>query len=970
MTDSPTEQQIDRVSVLLCTTPSFAKSFIRYVSKAVPEAEVDDIVEAISSLPNPIRRVPGKVAAQLNKQLQAQGLLDAAREVGRSQTQDRRGIEHRSTSRTPSRPEVQEPDENTGDWLESGGDAAPTELHRWIEETFERTRQEGDAYRRDFLYKRHDPPSPGDEQVENRDLSPELSDAIKGLGIERFYSHQMEAYEALRSGRNVVLCTPTASGKTFAYNPAVFQELLEDRRKTALYVFPLNALGVDQENKLRDINERLAKRRQLTIGIYNSAVPEDEARKCKEEQYNQILVTTPDSLHRTFLRNNYPNWRWFFRGLSIVVLDEAHMYKGAFGSNVANIVRRLRVKCRAQGASRDPRFVVCSATIANPIDLAVSLTGLDAKSFQLIQESGAPKPARHYLTLQTAVAEMCRRLADVRIQTSQGLRRAKTIVFCRSIRNVEYKGGLLRRKFEADGRPEDARRVRTYCSGSQSPRELLQEMSEIDFLFSTTALMAGVDIGDLDICIVDGFPGLLMDARQMFGRAGRRNEGANIFVGRATNLVDRHYLMRPEQLFFGDPERAVVNPRNLYLLGAHLRCAAHVGKKDWDVEGPLRRDALGVFDDAAARLVDVLARKQALSVSSRGIIHEGEQIHKEHPVKSIRGITEDTFVIHDEKEEKLLQRNELYAYRDYHPEAIFQHQGQLYQVARMDLESRRIEARPIEDGKIRTQGYIELGIEALGTALRRVVKPYGILHLDELRIEQTAETFIKYRILPCRICRPPCDYRTPHVKRKTCPKCSRRLRLHEEYDVIDEYNIQDEHGNEIVLGLSKPLETVGCWYTPHRSLEKHFMENYFPQQASYVAGEEQRQQDYLVGLSTIVDAVINVLPERLLCDQSDIDGLLLGTMGEVAGPHLVIYDAFPAGLGIAEALYEQWSDLLKAALEKLENCTCVDDRGCPICVVRSGRHSWGAATSKLAARFVLRTMLGKDVSCVLKRASS
>lgn len=471
-------------------------------------------------------------------------------------------------------------------------------------------------------------------------LDPRVRNAFATQSITSFFSHQQAAYNALRNGKSVVLSTPTASGKTAGFTPAILETLLQQPGATALYVFPLVALAGDQTEKLLALNEALPATDRLTIGVLNNSVGRDEKWDTRKRD-NHLVVTTPDTLHHILLPNAYPNWTRFFGNLRYLVLDEAHIYKGAFGANVANIVRRV-VARTYRLSKRAPQIVVSSATVRDPMDLAAQLTGYKPESFVHVGKSGARTPRRHFLITREPAQEICANLLNTHtLDAFTGKPRpVRMIVFTRSIQGAKAGCERLREQLRRQGRSDLATRVADYYADKADKNDIFARLrnGEIQCIFSTTALMAGIDIGSLDVVIVDGFPGLVMDARQMFGRAGRAGEGAAIFVAHKGNPFDEFYLDNPDLLFMGDTEPVIVNPHNPLLLGAHVMCAAHTSENAGADEGPLGVRAAQLFGDEGQVVIGVLESQGQLVVRN-GFIHTTQTAGKPHdmwPLNDLR----------------------------------------------------------------------------------------------------------------------------------------------------------------------------------------------------------------------------------------------------------------------------------------------------------------------------------------------
>ena len=397
--------------------------------------------------------------------------------------------------------------------------------------------------------------------------------------------------------------------------------LLRQPNTTALYLFPLVALGFDQADRLGRLNQALPEARRLKIGILNNSVDQDQKKQTLRDA-NRIIVTTPESLHYFLLPKPYPNWRGFFRNLRYVVLDEAHVYKGVFGANVGNIIRRVLVRCRREGNPGFPQIIISSATVRDPQRLASQLTGLDAANFAIVDKSGAPRPRRHFLAMPQDIHDLVDvagellEAATVDIRTGER-RPVRSIVFLRSINEVKQATEQVRAALQKSGHSELVDRVADFYAEKADKKDVFIRLrnGEVRCLFTTSALMAGIDIGSLDVALVKGFPGLVMDARQMFGRAGRAGEGAAIFLANRTNPFDQFYLERPELLFQGESEEVIANPENPYLLAAHLKCAAQTNATNYNNrEGPLPGEWTGLFGETGRDLLDIMVRQGQLRI--------------------------------------------------------------------------------------------------------------------------------------------------------------------------------------------------------------------------------------------------------------------------------------------------------------------------------------------------------------------
>lgn len=407
------------------------------------------------------------------------------------------------------------------------------------------------------------------------DLSPALAQALRARGLERLYSHQRSAWDLARAGRHLVVATPTASGKTLCYNLPVLESVLGLGRK-ALYLFPTKALAQDQVAELMELSRALAEAGGTGVRAYtfDGDTPGD-ARKAVRTR-GDIVVSNPDMLHQAILPH-HTKWAQFFEGLAYIVIDELHSYRGVFGSHVANVLRRLRRVCRFYGV--DPTFIFASATIANPAELAERLCGSPVEA---VLESGAPQGERHLMLWNPPVINPDLGIrASARSQTTRIARMAatlglKAIVFARSRLMVEVITKYLKDVFDHD--PRRAPRVLAYRGGylpSERRRgEQAMRAGTIDLVVSTSALELGVDIGALDVAILNGYPGTVAATLQRLGRAGRRLRPSLGVLVATSDPLDQFLVRQPELVFGASPEQARIHPDQLLILLEHVRCAA------------------------------------------------------------------------------------------------------------------------------------------------------------------------------------------------------------------------------------------------------------------------------------------------------------------------------------------------------------------------------------------------------------
>ena len=512
-------------------------------------------------------------------------------------------------------------------------------------------------------------------------LDPRLVEALRARGIAQLYSHQARSWELVEKGHHVVVVTPTASGKTLCYNIPALQALLTQPDARVLYLFPTKALAQDQLAELQEIAKTLPDLRMFT---YDGDTPQD-ARRAVRARANLVL-TNPDMLHSGILPH-HTKWAALFQNLRYVVIDELHAYRGVFGSHLANVLRRLRRICRHYGSA--PQYVMASATIGNPRELAERLTG---EVVEEIGESGAPSGEKTVLCYNPPVVnpELGIRapyLGEASKLAQRFLReKIPTIVFAQSRLATEV---LLTSIKEAMAdRTGDSGLVRGYRGGYLPTRRRAVEQGlrtgEVLGVVSTSALELGVDIGHLDVAVLAGYPGTIASLWQQAGRAGRRSgPSAAIFVATSAPL-DQFMVTHPEYLFGTPPEHARVNPDNPYILMSHLKCAAF--------ELPFGPGAAG---EEVERFGDVDVRRHLAALEDEGVLHRaGPRWHwasETYPADhvSLRTVTSDNFVVIDTtaRDAKQTKRRQVIAEVDWtsafatiYPKAIYLVESEPYEV--------------------------------------------------------------------------------------------------------------------------------------------------------------------------------------------------------------------------------------------------------------------------------------------------
>lgn len=587
-------------------------------------------------------------------------------------------------------------------------------------------------------------------------LDARIVHALSQRGIPNLYSHQAQAFDQVRGGRHVVAVTPTASGKSLCYHLPILQALTEDPQARSLYLFPTKALAQDQKNELHELI------RETGLAIKSETYDGDTPSAVRQlvRQAGHIVITNPDMLHGAILPH-HTKWVSFFEHLRYVVIDELHTYRGVFGSHVANVIRRLKRICAFYGSQ--PQFICTSATIANPLELAQRLIEEEPV---LIDRSGAPTGTKHFLFYNPPVINEplnIRRSATLEARDiaarflESGI---QTIVFARSRVRVEiiltYLQELIRRRL-------GPKSIRGYRGGylPNERREIEQGLRQGDVLgvVSTNALELGVDIGQLQACVVTGYPGSIASTWQQAGRAGRRQgESVVVFVGSSTPM-DQYVMQHPEYFFERSPESARLNPDNLIILVDHLKCAAY--------ELPFAEGDL--FGTASIHeILEYLTEEEVLH-HVKGKWFWMNDSFPAHNI-SLRSASQENVVIVDistrGQERVIGEMDRFSSLTLLHEEAIYLHQGVQFQVERLDYAEKKAYVREVQvdyytDANLAVQlkvlsedehrqasetryGYGEVSVHAMATIFKKIKFEThenigsGPIHLPEEELHTSA----------------------------------------------------------------------------------------------------------------------------------------------------------------------------------------------------------------------------------------
>src|SRR5947199_5926006 len=717
-------------------------------------------------------------------------------------------------------------------------------------------------------------------------LDPRLVEALRGRGIQQLYSHQARAFETVAKGEHVVVVTPTASGKTLCYNLPVLQALVQQPESRVLYLFPTKALAQDQLAELTELAKSLPDMRMYT---YDGDTPQDARRSVRARA--NLVLTNPDMLHSGILPH-HTKWVNLFQNLRYVVIDELHAYRGVFGSHLANVLRRLKRICRHHGSA--PQFIMASATIANPKELAGRLIG---EPVEEISESGAPTGDRVFVCYNPPVVNPALGIRAPYLGEAAKLalrflkEKIATIVFAQSRLATEVL--LTAIKSGVADKTGDSGIVRGYRGGYLPMRRRAVEKGlregEVLGVVSTNALELGVDIGHLDVAVLAGYPGTIASLWQQSGRAGRRSEPSSAILVATSAPLDQLMVTHPDYLFGTPPEHARVNPDNPFILVNHLKCAAF--------ELPIGRGAAG---GEIEKFGDVDVRRFLAALEDEGVLHHaGSRWHwaaETYPADhvSLRTVTSDNFVVIDTgaRDATQTKRRQIIAEVDWgsafatiHPKAIYLVESEPYEV--QELCWREDEEKVAYVKRVQVD-YFTDAISAKGVwILQRLADQAHPVYLAEQGEVLVAEKVVGFK----------------KIKMGT---------------------LENVGSGEVELPQQE-MQTTAAWLTVT------------PEALARVSASREELID---GLRAVTYLLHHLAPIFLLCDIRDVGSWLGDTTpaepGAVAtrestkrrlmsaerfNPTIYLYDSHAGGIGLAERLFEILPGLLPRGLDALPACT-------------------------------------------------
>lgn len=692
------------------------------------------------------------------------------------------------------------------------------------------------------------------------DFPAELDDRVCAVlrqrGISRLYIHQAEAVKAALAGEDFVVVTPTASGKTMCYNLPVLSAILQDESSRALYLFPTKALSSDQVAELYSMIEAMGA--EIKAYTYDGDTP--AAARTAIRQAGHVVVTNPDMLHQGILPH-HARWVKLFENLKYVVIDEIHAYRGVFGSNLANVIRRLKRICAFYGAH--PTFICCSATIQNPKELAEAMTG---RKMRLIAENGAPAGERHIIFYNPPVVNRQLGIREDSLKETRNIAASllengiQSIVFGRSRLTVE----VLTRYLKDMVRDPlgNAGKVRGYRGGylPSHRREIERELraGNVMTVVSTNALELGIDIGQLDACVLCGYPGTIASTWQQAGRAGRRGGVSLMIVVANSGPLDQYVINHPDYFFGQSPEKALINPDNLYILLNHIKCAAY--------ELPFQEGELfGDLSDTAEYL-DYLKDQSILRLVGGRYYWMAEEFPQAGI--NLRSASDQNFLIIDitdpKKHRVIGEMDRFTVPMLLHQYAIYMHEGSQYQVEKLDFDDKKGYVRKVEVGYY-TDADLTTSLKVLDEFESRTM---GLITCarGEVLASSIVTMFKKFR-----------------------------------------FDTHESLGWGPVTLPELEMQTTACWWTLPEGMEAEY--------------GKDALQGAMLGLAHLLR---HIAPTHLMCAPQDIRVEYHVRDPYTDKPTVYLYDNVPGGIGLSDKVYEMDWMLFAKALEMVKACPCED----------------------------------------------
>ncbi len=723
------------------------------------------------------------------------------------------------------------------------------------------------------------------EYTKVNDLDPKFIEYLDDKGI-KLYKHQAESINSIRNNENIIITTPTASGKTLAFNIPVLETLNEDSKATALYIYPAKALSYDQLDVLKKLEEGL--KIDIKPATYDGDTPKSSRYNIRQK--SRIVLTNPYQLHHILAWHH--QWKRFYSNLKYIIIDESHYYKGIFGSNVSFLIRRLKRICNFYGSH--PQFILSSATLANPLELAERLTG---EKFTLINKDTSPSGDKDFILYnpyQKKTKKNSKDAPSIHQETEYIflfllLKDVQTLCFTVSRKIAELiamwaKNDMLQYKRQL------THRITAYRAGylAKERREIEEGLKNRKYLgvTCTNALELGINIGTLDAVIISGYPGTMISVWQQGGRAGRGTSKSLVILVAFENQLDQYFMKNPTFFFDKPHENVVIDLNNPILIKSHLICAAN--------ELPYTINEAKEYFNANSSILNELVSKKEITVSNELYTYP----YDDSPsfTHSLDQLSNDLFkVMNKNNLLEVMERSQMY--REAHPGAVLINKGETYIVDNVNLKSHYINV-------------IKHKVNYHTTVLKNV----DINIISKIRKERFGDFLVHFG----------------------------ELEVSEDYHRYKKIQFSKTVGSYILDLPPLNFRTKGLWFTIPESVKDKLEDLY------------EDDDVFAGGLHGTEHALIGLFPLHVMCDRFDIGGLSTNYHKDTQEATIFIYDAYEGGIGITEKAMEVFIDLVKSTRNLLDNCECED--GCPSCIYSPKCGNDNKPLHKKATQYILHYM--------------
>lgn len=708
-----------------------------------------------------------------------------------------------------------------------------------------------------------------------KDMNPIIKMGLQDSGVEKLYIHQEKMFREVVNSHNVIITTGTSSGKTLAFCLPVIQRMIEYPTAKAIFIYPTKALAQDQKANLQKLLDHIISNRKILVGTYDGDTPPEERKYIRE--HANIILTNPDMLNVSIIPNhNKYGFQQLIENLEFIVIDELHVYRGAFGSHVSNLMRRINRICENHGSN--PLFLCSSATIANPIELAQNICD---RKFVHIDKDGSFCSEKKIVFWQCPESSQYDVISEVNsIVTDLVINNISSITFCQSRRDVEVASKEIRDALCKDRyNRKNSDKVSAYRSGlTPIERRKIEHnlrSGKLKGVISTNALELGIDIGSLDVVIMAGFPGTIASFWQQAGRAGRRSGHSLVILLLSISPIEHYISQNPDWIIESTVENAIVDRNNLYIQMAHVRAASY--------ELPLSNKDSVVFPDLG-EIVNLLL--EAGELTTKGKSYKWVDKDDTNPAMEIglRNITNENIEVVDTKRELTITTTDLVtAKHELYPGAIYIHDGAQYKVSELNLDIKQAYVTSVKSDHY-TVPFVTTDVIILGVEASQTIQRYSVFWGD-VKVNSIISAYKK----------------------------------------IAYYNHQNLGFEELAKHLSVELDTEGCWLVFPDNVAQFF--------SDYGNGSEANTgRPSYYDSDGVVFAIKCAAEIRTMATYGDV-GATIFVPNNSSNPAIIIYDKYNGGLGFSQKIYDLIDDVIQDAIKIVESCPCKD--GCPSCVGHS-----------------------------------